>query len=173
MIWSRQRPPRRKAAKEDYGTPWPLFTKLHEVWNFTLDACATAENTKLPRFVSPEEDGLRRSWAGERVWCNPPFSQADDWVEKAARERVDALAVLLLPADPSTRLFARVLDAAQSVTFLTGRVRFDGGPGNPQGAHMIAVFHRWQHAPLSVSCWDWRRRSYLTRKDGNTDANRY
>jgi hypothetical protein len=44
-------------------------------------------------------DGLRQSWAGERVWCNPPYSSLEPWVAKANRSVNAALVVMLVPAN--------------------------------------------------------------------------
>lgn len=67
---------------------------------FTLDVAAGAHNTKCPRFFSIVDDGLRRSWASERVWCNPPYSRIGPWVEKAWREHESTSGIaMLLPAN--------------------------------------------------------------------------
>ena len=41
---------------------------------FTVDVAAAPHNTKCERFYTAEQDGLAQSWAGETVWCNPPYS---------------------------------------------------------------------------------------------------
>jgi hypothetical protein len=66
---------------------------------FTLDVAATAANTKCARFFDVDGDGLAQSRAGERVWCNPPYSDIAPWVAKAWAEHDQAdLIALLLPA---------------------------------------------------------------------------
>src|SRR5688572_10793273 len=73
--------------RDNLGTDPALFAKLDERFGFTLDACATPVNAKCSRYYTVEDDGLTQSWAGERVWCNPPFSQIAAWVEKAWLEQ--------------------------------------------------------------------------------------
>lgn len=66
-----------------WETPQEFFDKLNREFDFTLDACATPENTKCINFYSPEQDGLCMPWNG-RVWCNPPYGrQVGQWVKKA------------------------------------------------------------------------------------------
>jgi phage N-6-adenine-methyltransferase len=114
-----------------WGTPSDLFAELHVKYSFTVDACALSWNTKLPRFWSPVEDGLVQSWAGERVWCNPPYGRGliEPWVEKALERRA-GVAVLLLPSRTDTAWFQALLGRpGVSITFLPKRVRFVPPPG--------------------------------------------
>jgi phage N-6-adenine-methyltransferase len=62
------------------------FAPLHKRFRFTIDAAASPTNAKLPRYWTRDDDALTQSWAGERVWCNPPYSDIRPWVEKAWRE---------------------------------------------------------------------------------------
>lgn len=84
---------------DDRATTRETFALLHERFRFTVDVAASAHNAKLPRFYSIEDDGLAQSWAGERVWCNPPYSLIEPWIEKAHAETDAELIVLLLPAN--------------------------------------------------------------------------
>jgi phage N-6-adenine-methyltransferase len=82
---------------DDRRTPAPLWDPLHAEFGFTLDAAATADNTKCERFCA---DGLSESWAGHRVWCNPPYSDVPSWVAKAWSEAEGTTGiVMLLPAN--------------------------------------------------------------------------
>jgi len=68
------------------GTSPEVFAPLMARWNFTLDAAANADNAKAPLYFDIETNGLAQSWAGHRVWCNPPFSNLGGWVRKALAE---------------------------------------------------------------------------------------
>ena len=114
---------------DDRQTAPEVFAPLHERFGFTIDVAASATNAKLPRFYSIEDDGLAQSWAGERVWCNPPYSSIEPWVRKAATSGAD-LVVMLLPANRTEQGWwqdhvepARRAGDLQ-VEFLRGRMRF-------------------------------------------------
>lgn len=71
----------------EWETPQDLFDKLDQEFNFTLDPCATDENAKCDRYYTIKEDGLKQSWKGETVFCNPPYGrQIKDWVKKCYTE---------------------------------------------------------------------------------------
>lgn len=115
------------------------FAPLHERFRFTIDAAATAENARLPRYWTTEDDALRQNWARERVWCNPPHSQPllERFVRKAG-ENYDALTgdlvVMLVPANRTEQPWWQELvephrDGGSRVSclrteFLAGRIRF-------------------------------------------------
>lgn len=116
---------------DDRRTPDSLWLPLHAEFQFTLDAAATAENTKCPRFC---KDGLAESWSGERVWCNPPFSDIRPWVLKAWDEVSSShVIVMLLPSNRTEQAWwqdyvepFRDRDGCSLTTrFLRGRPRFD------------------------------------------------
>jgi phage N-6-adenine-methyltransferase len=130
---------------QEWETPDPLFDTLHDEYGFTLDAAATCENAKLPVFFTEAHDGLRRSWAGHRVWCNPPFKRGGDWVAKAREEQRErgVFSALLVLASVETTWFHDVALTAQ-VWLFRGRIRFVPPPGvvasqNTQ-ANILVVF---------------------------------
>lgn len=110
------------------------FTTISETYGpFTIDVAASADNAKCERYYDRATDGLAQSWAGERVWCNPPFSAIDPWVRKAWAEHSATLGiVMLLPATRTEQKWWQQLveprrDAPGSplrVRFLPGRMRF-------------------------------------------------
>lgn len=77
-----------------------LFAPLDLRFGFTIDVAASEANTRCARFYDRDTDGLAQSWAGEVVWCNPPYSAIAPWVAKAWAECGSALTiVMLLPAN--------------------------------------------------------------------------
>lgn len=129
---------------DTWGTPDALFATLHAEHGFTVDADALPHNAKLPRFWSPAEDGLKQSWDGERVFCNPPWSNVGPWVAKAlslSRGKV----VLLLPSRTDRQWFHDLAWVAK-ITFLRGRLRFKAPEGRKQGSAregaLLAVIQR-------------------------------
>lgn len=132
------------AQRDDWQTPKWLFRLLHEKYQFTIDAAASSQNTLMPRFWCEAEDGLAQSWAGERVFWNPPFSRKLSWAKKAA-ERQAALSVGILPATLDQQWMHRyVLDAGAEVFVPKGRVSFVPPPGviasTPRFATLIVVY---------------------------------
>lgn len=117
---------------DDRGTGIDLFGPLNQQYRFTVDVAANARNTKCMRFFSPEDDGLAQSWAGERVWCNPPYSDIEPWVQKAWGEGQAQVIVMLLPANRTEQGWWQGLvephrdrrGSRLSVKFLPGRYRF-------------------------------------------------
>lgn len=88
---------------DDRGTPPELFDPLNARFVFTLDVAAAHHNAKCERYYTLEDDGLAQSWAGERVWCNPPYNARDlaAFTAKAWHEweRDAELIVMLVPAN--------------------------------------------------------------------------
>jgi phage N-6-adenine-methyltransferase len=84
-----------RATHPDYFDPWN-----ERFGGFTLDAAASPVNAKCERYFTIEDDGLAQSWAGERVWCNPPYTDLGAWVAKAWQEYEGTRGiVMLLPAN--------------------------------------------------------------------------
>jgi len=118
---------------DDRATTPEVFEPLNERFHFTVDVAASADNTKCPRFFTPRDDGLKRRWSGERVWCNPPHSDIGTWVAKAWHERNCGanLIVMLVPANRTEQgWWQRYVEPFRdkgmglSVEFLPGRLRF-------------------------------------------------
>lgn len=132
------------AQRDDWRTPRWLFERLHALYQFTIDAAADAENAKLPRFWTAEQDALKQSWRGERVFCNPPFSLKGEFAATAACREAE-VAVLILPATVEQPWFHRhVIGARAELIVPLGRVEFDPPPGveatSPRFASLVAVY---------------------------------
>lgn len=121
---------------DDRETAAENFAPLMDRFNFTLDVAAAKHNAKTKRFFTREDDGLRQSWSGERVWCNPPYSDCGAWVRKAWMEWIYSnaeLIVMLLPANRTEQKWwqdhvepfrDQGADRTFHVEFLRGRMRF-------------------------------------------------
>lgn len=123
-------------------TPQWLFDELNARHHFTIDVAANGYNTKREAHFDIVTDGLAQSWAGHRVWCNPPYSNIAAWVEKARREVASGciVVVMLLPANRTEQRwwhehiepFRDKPGSGVSVRFLPRRINF-GVPGNEGG----------------------------------------
>lgn len=131
-------------ANDEWATPDELFRGYNWEFGFTLDAAARAHNSKLPAYC---QDGLADSWVGERVWCNPPYSQILPWVEKAAARQAD-VAVFLLPVRTGTDWWRRYVQdprgrvLCDGLRFFRRRVAFVGAKGSPAWETCLAVWWR-------------------------------
>lgn len=83
-------------GSDDWRTPYRLFKNLHREFGFTIDGAATEHDALLPRFTN---DIHNQSWVGERVFCNPPYSDTKTFLIKASEAD---LAVFLIPYRPQT-----------------------------------------------------------------------
>jgi phage N-6-adenine-methyltransferase len=85
---------------DDRTTTAEMFAPLDARFRFTIDVAASPANARCDRFYTVEDDGLAQSWAGESVWCNPPYSDIRPWVAKAwAEHPLTRSIVMLLPAN--------------------------------------------------------------------------
>jgi len=100
---------------------------------FTIDVAATAHNAKCDRFYDLDADGLAQDWSGERVWCNPPYSEIRPWVAKAWTSYATTLGIaMLLPASRTEQQWWQQMvepyrdrgGSPLSSRFLAGRMRF-------------------------------------------------
>ena len=132
-----------QAAKDevdDRAITWKDFAPLQARFNFTIDAAAAPHNARLPRFWTRKDDALSKSWIGERVWCNPPYSNIESWVKKAWWEystpwsiQHAELVVMLLPANRTEQGWwqkhvepqRRIQQPWFRVEFMPGRMRFE------------------------------------------------
>ena len=89
------------SASDMWATPQDFYDGLNGEFHFTLDPCATPENAKCQKYYTEKENGLNQDWAGETVFCNPPYGRAiKDWVKKCYEEsrNPDTTVVMLIPA---------------------------------------------------------------------------
>lgn len=79
------------------------FAKLNDQYHHTVDACCNpnGDNKHLPKYWSR---ALTQNWAGENVWCNPPFHQVElfilKFLEGFAKEPFNTSATFIVPFWP-------------------------------------------------------------------------
>ena len=111
-------------GKDNWATPAWLFSKCSEMWSFRLDACAEKWSAKCDNWYSADDNRLLMQWQSW-TWCNPPYSNIQQWLEKAANEsRQGASSVVLIPSRTDTRAFHRYAPRASRVFFIKGRLKF-------------------------------------------------
>lgn len=133
------------SARDDWETPQDVFDMLDAEFHFTLDPCADPHNHKCSKYYTKEQDGLIRSWKGERVFCNPPYgSELKYWVSKALSEANDqsTIVVMLIPARTDTLWFHNYIyqNPTAEVRFIKGRLKFGGSKNSAPFPSMIVIF---------------------------------
>jgi phage N-6-adenine-methyltransferase len=129
----------------EWETPSVFYDQLDEIFDFTLDVCASEHNKKEDNYFSKETDGLSQSWGAHRCFMNPPYgNDIKLWVEKARKEGAkEALVVCLLPARTDTKWFHDNIPDALAVKFIKGRLKFKNGGETESSApfpSMVVVF---------------------------------
>jgi DNA N-6-adenine-methyltransferase Dam len=114
---------------EHWAMPEALYKKLDAEFNFSLDPCPLNG-----------VDGLSRSWAKERIFCNPPYGPGiERWLEKSIEAEI---AVYLLPARTDTASWHGWAKKAEDVRFLRGRLKFGGSETNAPFPSVLLIFRR-------------------------------
>lgn len=134
----------------EWETPQEFFDKWNDVFEFDLDAAATPENAKAPKFYTVEDDGLAQPWEGA-VWCNPPYGrQIGKWVEKAYSEAIKhgAAVVMLIPAKTETRWWHDYVTKASEIHFVKGRIQFGDSGVNAPFPSAVVVFGGMADTPI-------------------------
>jgi len=128
---------------DEYQTPQYLYDFLNDIFNFTLDPCASQQierqkriNTKVKYTI--DDNGLFKSWINYSTFINPPYSQIKKWIQKSIDEMDNRFGtyrktglkpspiVLLVPARTDTRWFHHITNRVYtSVFLLKGRLQFD------------------------------------------------
>lgn len=157
----------------EWETPHKLYDYLNKYFGtFTLDVAATQQNTKCKHFFTKTSNGLRNSWQGNIVFCNPPYGRSESklWTEKAYTEVfrsvvsdkhgvvVDPLdenyvhtkVVMLLPARTDTFWFHNYCINAQQIYFIQGRLYFESnGIPHPSPAPFPSMIVIWDSSALT------------------------
>ena len=122
----------KEEQRQEAGTPKHIFKVLHREYQFTVDACASRFNKKLARYWSKKKSGPFQNWDGERIFCNPPYSDIPPWlccsigyaatldIGKPETFIVPRLAVYLLPVR-SDRFWWKIHKPLAEVHYFLGQ----------------------------------------------------
>lgn len=141
---------------EEWGTPQELFNRLNKEFNFTLDICASKENTKCPKYYTKEEDALKQEWGGV-IWMNPPYGrQIGNWVKKAKEiaRQGKATVVCLLPARTDTAWWHDYVMKANEIRLIKGRLKFGDGKGSAPFPSAIVIFKKGLASPIRINSYE-------------------
>ena len=129
-----------RSQRATWETPPALFQALDAEFHFTLDACATPQNTKCAVFYTEAEDALAQPWNGT-VWCNPPYGRSIAlWIHKAWESaQAGATVVCLVKATSDTKWWHQYTPDAE-VRFLPGRLTFVGAESPAPFPSCLVIF---------------------------------
>lgn len=128
----------------DWTTPQDFFDELDKEFYFTLDPCALPESAKCKAFFTPDDDGLKQSWVGQVVFCNPPYGrEVGKWVKKCYDESMNgAVVVLLIPARTDTRYFHEyIYHKCTEIRFIRGRLKFGDSKQSAPFPSMLVIYN--------------------------------
>lgn len=104
-----------KGKTDVWLTPLSLIERIGD---FDYDPCPYPGHQTAKKLEIA--DGLKSKWHG-KVWLNPPYSDADKWIEKLAEH---GHGCALLFARTGTKWMQRSMRMADSICFIKGRISF-------------------------------------------------
>ena len=130
------------SKSDEWSTPKALFDELNEEFGFTLGPCSTSDNHLCDKYYTIQDNGLQQDWKGERVFCNPPYSEISKWCEKAFYEskNPNTLIVMLIPSRTDTRYFHDYILHRTEIRFVKGRLKFGDSKNSAPFPSMIVIF---------------------------------
>ena len=169
--------------RQEWETPEDFFGVVDAEFDFQIDVCATAENTKCDDYIGPKGDQgalmidakyPATPWLPSnirRAWCNPGFSDPFPWMERAYKEaqaHCDAVIVVMSRISPSTKWWRNWAMKALEIRLLTGsarsksRVHFVPPPGVKASSNTqencLIIFRPNPHELLPrIWTWDWTK----------------
>lgn len=131
---------------DEWETPQDLFEEYNKIYNFKLDACASAENKKCNIYFNKENNALLKEWCYSSVWCNPPYSRGniDKFVKKCFEEwkKYNNNIVLLIPAKTDTLYFHNYILPYCKIIFIKGRLRFNNTKNCAPFPSIICIYEK-------------------------------
>ena len=135
----------------EWETPEWLFQPIAHQYGLTFDACASAENYKLPNYFTKEQDALTIDWyetavkndLPPRFWMNPPYSTGmqDAFLAKARAEaKRGCLVVALIVADLSTGYWNQHVMKANEIWAVNKRIAFGGSTSAARFSNAVAIY---------------------------------
>ena len=113
--------------RDDWATPRSLIARLEKEFGaFDLDVCASNKNRVCERFFDKATNALEQDWQGSMIWVNPPYSQKNEFIEKAHREaQLGKKIIMLMPAFTETAWMRSLKAKSEWLLFLNGRLVFN------------------------------------------------
>lgn len=128
------------SATDLWATPQSFFDTYNQKYNFSLDACASPENAKCPKYFTKEDDGLSQEWHGT-VWMNPPYGrEIIKWMKKAYESSLKGTTVVcLVPSRTDTKWWHEYAMKGE-IEFIKGRLKFGNSLNSAPFPSAVVVF---------------------------------
>lgn len=140
MVWSEVL---KSHKSDDWSTPIAFYDSLDLEFSFDFDPCPLKSDSKIALF----ED-----WIG-RVFCNPPYSNIYNFIEKGLieiKKGNSKLIVYLLPSRTGSKWFHElVIKHNGEVRFIRGRLRFGNGKNSAPFDSIVVIFRGNLHEKKS------------------------
>lgn len=163
--------------KDSWRTPPWLFAWLDERFEFDVDLAADDENALCGVYYTRETNALSERWhvpgIAHRGFLNCPYSDIDQWVDKAVHEQARGfLTVMVMPSPNGEDRFAQVFTHASEIIDIIGRVAFlrPDGTECKQNTRGTSIYI-FDPARIGAACqrW-WVMRDELIRRHERTVA---
>ena len=127
---------------DEWPTPRSFFDALNAEFDFTLDPCASPENTKCPTYFTRADDGTKQDWGTHHVFCNPPYGKTMRvWAKKCYEASLQgALVVLLAHSRTDTRWFHEWVYRKAELRFVKGRLKFGDSGNSAPFPSLVAIY---------------------------------
>lgn len=105
---------------------------------FDLDPCA-GEHTQIGEvnyWDGRNQNGLKEPWFGF-VWCNPPFSEKEIWIEKMIQHNNG---ILILPERGSAPWFGPLAAKVGTYFVMGKKINFEGGSSSNNVGSVLFPF---------------------------------
>lgn len=130
------------SASDNWATPDDFYQKCNARFGpFTLDVCASSENSKCSSFFTASDDGLSKDWGSQVCWMNPPYGRTiKEWMRKAYESSLKgATVVCIVPARTDTQWWHDYAMKGE-VEFIKGRLKFGGHKHNAPFPSALVIF---------------------------------
>ena len=139
-------------ANDEWLTPPEV---IQAVGPFDLDPCAAHPRPwpTAAKHLTKHDGGLTQAWEG-RVWLNPPYGDAGQWLARLAAHN-DGIALIFARTETKV-FFEQVWNKAAALLFLEGRLHFhhlDGRRAKANaGAPSVLVAYGRGNAKVLQEC---------------------
>ena len=95
--------------RDSWRTPHKVFEYFNKKYGFKLDIASSIDNHLCEKYLTEKDDALNFNVEtileqGDYIWCNPPYSNVNPWVNKAKENKSKGFGtVMLLKNDTSTK----------------------------------------------------------------------